>query len=565
MDYFGQRLRVPADLRRLDELRAAFRAFLRQAGAEAAEISQWELVLAEAATNAVVHGSEQDSRREIEVAWSAGDGQVCLEVADSGAGLLPGQLGAGLPVDPLQTSGRGLYLIRESCDRVEEWRGPGGFRLMMWRAAPGIVSPGGSSDALLQLALAEISQCYESLAAFYRLGDALIAVDRLGEFFQHAVGDITKVVPHDRLSLHFQSGLHPELLAEVARLPFAPRGGEVAGLVGSVLGSGREIVWQSSREIAPDPVWGAYECGFCVPLRAGGLTLGVLAIARKQRPYLVAAELSTVRTYADLFGIALANANNAYVREREQQAVREIELAAAMQNDLLPLPPATALLGGRAVVRRRNARTVAGDYVDICPMPGGGLLLVMVDVMGKGMSAAIFAGMVRTAVRMQADIGQPVNRLIEEINRVLCRQTGELTLFATCALVYITPQRDRALIVNAGHCPVLWLSSGAGGASREIAPSGPPLGLYPDIDYTVEEQPLAMGDQIIMVTDGLYEWETTGDAAGAWTHLADMLRTRRAEGGEILWEAIQQRIHAASPNETEPRDDQTLLVWQCAI
>jgi hypothetical protein len=68
-----------------------------------------------------------------------------------------------------------------------------------------------------------------------------------------------------------------------------------------------------------------------------------------------------------------------------------------------------------------------------------------------------------------------------------------------------------------------------------------------------------------MVTDGLYEWETTGDAAGAWTHLADMLRTRRAEGGEILWEAIQQRIHAASPNETEPRDDQTLLVWQCAI
>ncbi|HTB63207.1 MAG TPA: PP2C family protein-serine/threonine phosphatase, partial [Opitutales bacterium] len=289
----------------------------------------------------------------------------------------------------------------------------------------------------------------------------------------------------------------------------------------------------------------------------------VLTVARRQRPYLVAGELSTVRTYADLFGIALANANNAYVREREQQALREIELAAAMQNDLLPLPPSTALTGGRAVVRRRNARIVAGDYVDICPMPGGGVLLAMVDVMGKGMSAAIFAGMVRTAVRMQTDIGQPINRLIEEINRVLCRQTGELTLFATCALIYINPERDRAQIVNAGHCPVLWLGKGTDAPSREIAPSGPPLGLYPDITFAIEEQPLAPGDQLVMVTDGLYEWEATGDAAGAWTRLADMLRARRSEGGEALWDAIQKRIHDAAPTETDPRDDQTLLVWEC--
>jgi serine phosphatase RsbU (regulator of sigma subunit) len=153
--------------------------------------------------------------------------------------------------------------------------------------------------------------------------------------------------------------------------------------------------------------------------------------------------------------------------------------------------------------------------------------------------------------------------LLEDLNRVLCRQTGELTLFATCALVYLTPRRDRALIVNAGHCPVLWLGAGAHGPAREIAPSGPPLGLYPDIPYDVEEQALAPGDQIVMVTDGLYEWETNADVAGAWTRLADLLRARRAEGGEALWEAIQQRIRAAHPNETDPRDDQTLLVWEC--
>jgi serine phosphatase RsbU (regulator of sigma subunit)/anti-sigma regulatory factor (Ser/Thr protein kinase) len=563
MDYFGQRLRVPADLMRLEDVRLSFCAFLRQAGAAADEISTWELVFAEAAANAVVHGSKQDARKEIEVAWSAGDGRACLEVADSGPGLQPGQMMAGLPLDPLQTSGRGLYLIQQSCDRVEQWQGPDGFRLVMWRAAPGISAPGGTSEALVQSAMAEISQCYESVAAFYRLGDALIAAERLPDFFKQTVGDIAKVVPHDRLSLHFQPGLQSELREELSQLPFAAPANPADALAARVLRSGNEAVWQKAAEIAPNPVWGGFDCGFCVPLRAGGLTLGALTLARKSQPYLVASELSTVRTYADLFGIALANANNALVREREQQALREIEIAAAMQNDLLPLPPSSSLAGGRAVVRRRNARTVAGDYVDICPMPDGGLLLAMVDVMGKGMSAALFAGIVRTALRMHCDLGLPVGQLIEDVNRVLCRQTGELTLFATCALVYLTPQRDRALIVNAGHCPVLWLGPGLGAPSREFAPSGPPLGLFPDLRYQVEELALAPGDQLVMVTDGLYEWETNADISGAWKRLADMLRARRAEGGEAFWEAIQQRIRAAHPNETDPRDDQTLLVWEC--
>jgi serine phosphatase RsbU (regulator of sigma subunit) len=353
------------------------------------------------------------------------------------------------------------------------------------------------------------------------------------------------------LTLHFQSGLQPSLRDELLAMPVTAREEPNGTLVERVMGGGNEWVWQNQAEVATDPVWRSYACGFCVPLRAGGVTLGVLTLARREQPYLVASELSLVRTYADLFGIALANANNALVRDRERQALREVEIAAEMQNDLLPLPVDTVSTGGRAVVRRRTARSVAGDYVDICPTPDGGLLLAMVD------------GMVRTALRINVEMGQSVDRLIEDINRVLCRQTGELTLFATCALVYLTPQRDRACIVNAGHCPVLWLAPGAAGLSREIQPSGPPLGLYPDTRYTVEEQLLSPGDQIVLVTDGLYEWETSGDLAGAWSRLAGLIRSRREEGGAALWDTLQQRILADSPDQSDARDDQTLLVWEC--
>jgi serine phosphatase RsbU (regulator of sigma subunit) len=301
-----------------------------------------------------------------------------------------------------------------------------------------------------------------------------------------------------------------------------------------------------------------------MPLRAGGETLGTLTLGRRRQPYLVAAELSTVRTYADLFGIALANANNALVRTREQQALRELDIAAAMQADLLPLPNPPAQPGWRAVARRRSARSVAGDYVDIFPAPDGGLLLAMVDVMGKGMPAALFAGVVRTALRIHVDIGRPLERLIHDLNRVLCRQTGELTLFATCALAHILPGRERVRVVNAGHCPVLWLGGTSSGPVREFAPSGPPLGLYPETEYKVEEQPLMAGDSLVMVTDGLYEWETGGpaEAGGGWPMLVSLARTRRREGGEALWDALQQRIRAAAPGESEPRDDQTMLFWE---
>ncbi len=562
MDYFGQRIRVPAELQQVEALRLAFGTFLRQAGALAADRARWELVLVEAATNAIIHGGRKSAPPEIEIAWSAGDGLVRLMVTDAGLGPREDQLAAVLPADPLQTSGRGLYLINQSCDTVEHWRGPFGFCLVMLRATPGVTRPAGESEKVVEAAMAEISQCYESLAAFYRLGDALIAAQRLPDFFHQALEDLAKVLPNDRLTLYFHPSLQASLRDDLVRLPLADFADPAGTVVGRVIAEGREIIWQGADEIVPDARWGGYECGFSVPLRAGGTTLGVLTLARRQRPYLLAAELSTARTYADLFGIALANANNALVREREQQALRELEIAASMQNDLLPLPTAAQQPGWRAVVRRRMARTVAGDYVDFCPTPDGGQLLAMVDVMGKGMSAALFAGMVRTALRMQVDANAPLVRLIGELNNVLCRQTGELTLFATCALVYITPARDRALIVNAGHCPVLWLGADPRSSAAEFAPSGPPLGLYPDQHYQVEEHALALGDQLALVTDGLYEWESGGDAAGGWSRLSHLIKSRRHEGGEVLWDTIQQRMQQALPNESEPRDDQTLLVWQ---
>jgi len=562
MDFNGQYFLVPADLQQLDSLRTAFGSFLQQVGYDDNDVNRWQLVLSEAVTNAITHGSGGDSSRQIKVSWLAGDTQVRLEVGDSGNGPDQKIQRAKLPDDPLQTGGRGLYLIEQSCDQIEQWRGPEGFKLAMWRERPKARPRTEVSTELLESALVEISQCYESLAAFYRLGDALATAERLRDFFARAIADIAKVVPHDHMTLHFSEALQPALRAELGTLPFAQQKIISEGVIERVLGEGREWIWEHNHEIAGDPDFNGFACGASLPLRAGGMTWGVITFTRKSQPYLIAAELGAVRTYADLFGIALANANNTLLRENEQQALREMDIAAAMQADLLPLPKLPVESGSRIVVQRRSARIVAGDYVDVCPTPNGGLLLAMVDVMGKGMPAALFAGMARTAVHIHADIGRPLEHMAHDLNRVLCRQTEGITLFATCALAWLNPARNLVRIINAGHCPVIWQGTGKGGTMREFAPSGPPMGLYPEAKYHVEEQAVYAGDRIVMVTDGLYEWETRGGGNDHWARLVEIVRTRSHEGGDALWQTFQERIHAAMPGATEPRDDQTMLFWE---
>ena len=94
--------------------------------------------------------------------------------------------------------------------------------------------------------------------------------------------------------------------------------------------------------------------------------------------------MNNVRTFSDLFGIALANADNTIVRAREQRAYQELEIAAEIQKTLLPLPTITCPPQWQVFAARRSARDVAGDYLEAQRSENGDTYLAVVDVMGKG-------------------------------------------------------------------------------------------------------------------------------------------------------------------------------------
>ena len=557
----GKVVRFPASLSFLNEIREEFVSFLKDLGVGDADVNLWKLVFTESVVNAIVHGSGEDESKQVEVIWNYAVEEVRLEVTDSGTGPSAEKTShPKLPEDPLQAHGRGLFIMDDFCDHFEHWRSAQGYRQIM-RKKHSADMLDEASDPVLEQALEEISLCYESLAAFYRLGDALITAEKISEFISQATEDLKALVHADRVFLSLREDLQQSLTEELHRLEFFDNTLLQSANVQSVLESNQEFVWENPEEVLDDLDLESFDCGLAYPIKAKGENFGVIILARAEMDnYFNAAELNTMRTFGDLFGIAIAQANNAVAREREQRAMREVEIAAEMQDTMFPVPKLPECSQWELFAKRKSAREVGGDYVDACRKENGELVLLMVDVMGKGVPAAFLAAMLRTALHINIKNQPAVSTLdlVNALNQILFFQVGDLGMFATCAVATVSEDLKKIEIVNAGHCPVLLLKNDE--VICEIEPSGPPLGLFDDAAFDVEEFPLAGGEGVLMITDGLYEWEEKEEIWG-WENFMDFLGPRYFEQPKALWEDLQQAITRAAPDD-EARDDQTLLCWK---
>jgi serine phosphatase RsbU (regulator of sigma subunit)/anti-sigma regulatory factor (Ser/Thr protein kinase) len=558
-EYKIHRFELPSVLGGVDALRAAFTDFLKEHGVGEASTGMWLVILSELAVNAIEHGNKNDASKTYEVCWYACEQTITIEVADQGTGPPEQKLDQpGLPEDALSDGGRGLFLIDHFVDSWEHWRSPSGYRTRV-RKHHEEMDPLGGFDPVLEQAMDEMSTCYESLAAFYRLGNSLTRSESVGEFISQALSDLAKVAQHDYLTLNFCGDFQHELKQELQLLPLVCTA-QPTPLQAKVAGSGQEIVWETLAEVSENGPLATYACGICSPVKAGGSFVGLLTVARRSNdPYFNAAELNTIRTFSELVGIAVVNASNTLARSREARALRELEIAAEMQDNLLPIVPRLNGSGWETFARRKGAREVAGDHVEVIHADTGDLYLVCIDVMGKGVSAAFLAAIFRTALHLSVNTEHSLVALASRLNDSLIKQIGDITMFATCAIARIDADRRQLALVNAGHCPIALLKEGT--ELIEIEPSGPPLGLFPGIELTEEVLPLSSDSHLLMVTDGLYEWEKDGDIWG-WEPLMDYFKANHRQAPETFWDGLQALIRAEADDPTEASDDQTLLYWR---
>ena len=233
---------------------------------------------------------------------------------------------------------------------------------------------------------------------------------------------------------------------------------------------------------------------------------------------------------------------------------REIEIAREVQRELLPRA-APDLAGLELAGVCLPAIGVGGDYYDFLPLAGGRVGLVIADVSGKGIPAALLMAGLQASVRSLALPGVPPSEVCRRMNDML-HETTSASRYATLFVGFYDPH-DRSLqYTNAGHFPPLHM---AGPDAGRLSQGGLPLGLMPGSLYGEGRRELGVGDLLVMFTDGAVEQpNASGEEFGETRLLEVLTREREAPLSELL-STVTAEIRAWSGGGT-PHDDITLVL-----
>ncbi len=219
---------------------------------------------------------------------------------------------------------------------------------------------------------------------------------------------------------------------------------------------------------------------------------------------------------------------------------RDLEIAKEIQTWLMPSAP-PEVTGVEMAFATRPANTVAGDYYDafLRPIVGGAvpmcppLLLVVADVAGKSVPAALLMATLQASLHTLADICTTPIELIERLNRYACDQNIGGQRFTTAFLAELDLSSRQLSYVNAGHnWPVLRRASG--GIER-LQTGGVPLGLMRSASYECGCVTLAPGDLLLVFTDGLVEAENDKEEEYSEVRMLDTLNGYSGRSaGEVL-------------------------------
>lgn len=279
----------------------------------------------------------------------------------------------------------------------------------------------------------------------------------------------------------------------------------IAGLLGGLIYKLRKgefvTVWQATLFAA------VMEC----------LHLGlVLLIARPYSEALaVVKELILPMTIANAAGVAIfalmtrnliierrtAAEKENYRRELERTEY-EMETARGIQQSFLPESP-PRVKGFELAALSLPAREVGGDFYDFIPISQDKVGIVIADVSGKGMPAALFMALSRTLIRANTVGKTTVSEAIRRANNLIS-QDAKSGMFVTLFYAVLDSKRKLLRYVNAGHNPPLLLKETAGGVIL-LEAKGIALGVLDDIDLEERELKLASNDVVIFYTDGVTE------------------------------------------------------------
>jgi len=241
---------------------------------------------------------------------------------------------------------------------------------------------------------------------------------------------------------------------------------------------------------------------------------------------------------------------------------RDLEIAREIQTWLVPAHP-PAVPNADIAFATRPQNSVAGDYYDAfypnADGPDGKLLVVIADVAGKSVPAALLMATLQASLRTIAGEGVSLDILVTRLNRYACAHSLGGLRFTTAVIAEFEPATRRFTYVNAGHnAPILHR---ANDTIEQLDVGGLPLGIEPTVVYDKATLYLSSGDSLIFFTDGVVEaFNSAGEEFGNGRWLA-AIRTLPNISAQQTLEFLMKRVDDFV-GTTRQSDDITCLVFR---
>ncbi len=239
-------------------------------------------------------------------------------------------------------------------------------------------------------------------------------------------------------------------------------------------------------------------------------------------------------------------------RDQQLNSIQQ-ELEVARRIQLSILPAAFAASEHFAVASRFVPMTsVAGDFYEFIYSGNGTVGLLIADVSGHGVPAALIASMMKVAITSQRHFATNPERLLAGVNEALCGNTQNQ--FVTAAYVHLDASCGEFCYAAAGHPPMLLLRDEQ---VFRIEENGLVLALLSSAVYASTKQPLLRGDRLLLYTDGIIEAASAGGEEFGYERVSDLLQSSAKMTAE---EAADLVVNTVSGWSSSQSDDLTVIV-----
>lgn len=328
------------------------------------------------------------------------------------------------------------------------------------------------------------------------------------------------------------------------------------GIVGHVIRTGDTVV---APDVSRDPYYiegrPKTRSEIAVPIVSNDKVIGALNLESDALDAFSVADAELLEAFAVAAAISIDK--TLMYRQVVEKRLMEQQLKIAGEVQASLLPAAAPVVAGYDIAGLNlQAWDIGGDYFDYFPLEDGRLGIVIADVSGKGVSAALLMATFRAALRTEVRRQQTIPGVIENVHRTLA-ESMDTSRFVTAVYGILDPERGTFTYANCGHNPPVLIRQTGG---QEFLQTGRrAVGMLDSQPTHTCEAALERGDMLVLYTDGVIEASNAHDVEFGTAGLTRVLADTSAQPAETVIHAVVDatRAHAGTDHYN---DDFTLLV-----